>query len=511
MPMDTDYGDFTNPVIWEDLADDEVIRVGDVFYYTASTMHYSPGAPVLRSYDLVNWEYVGHSVPVLDFDKSYDLNGGRAYVNGIWASTLQYRESNKTFYWMGCMHNVGGSYVYTAKDVAGPWEKHRSTTCYYDMGLLIDDKDTMYVAYGNGTIRVAQLSADGFSEVRNEVVFQTPDVSPYFDGGPVEGSRMYKIDGTYYIFVTQYANGEFVLKSSGDAFGPYEWKPLAFRTPTPVSGAGYPHQGGIVQIQNGDWYYMSFVDAYPGGRIPVLAPLKWGADGWPEVELVGDRWGASYPHPDVPPHPMVKSRTGIDKFEGTKLGPEWEWNHNPDNSKWSVDNGLELQTATVTNDLYAARNTLTHRILGPKSTATIVLDYSNMKDGDRAGLALLRDKSAWIGVKKSGNAVSVYMLNGANLSTSGWSTSSTGSEVDIASIDGGKIWLRATADISPGQGRKGGFSYSTDGTSFKPFGNDISFNTDWQFFLGYRYAIFNYATTSLGGSVKVESFEVTAP
>jgi len=67
---------FTNPVIWQDFADLEVIRVGDTYYYTGSTMHYSPGAPVLRSYDLVNWEFIGHSVPVLDFGDAYDLLRG---------------------------------------------------------------------------------------------------------------------------------------------------------------------------------------------------------------------------------------------------------------------------------------------------------------------------------------------------------------------------------------------------------------------------------------------------
>jgi beta-xylosidase len=379
------------------------------------------------------------------------------------------------------------------------------------MGLLIDDSDTMYVAYGNGTISVAQLSEDGFSQVRNEAVFETPSDPTYFSGGPVEGSRMYQINGTYYILVTQYANGEFVLKSSGDAFGPYDWKPMAFHTPTPVQGAGFPHQGGIVQTQNGDWYYMSFIDAYPGGRVPVLAPVHFDEEGWPVVDLVNGGWGASYPHPDVPPHPMVKPRTGIDTFKGNALSHEWEWNHNPDNTKWSLDNGLVLQTATVTDDLYSARNTLTHRILGPKSTATIVLDYSNMQDGDRAGLALLRHQSAWIGVKKSGDSVSLMMVNGAALSTSGWTTSSKGTEVDSTSVSGGKIWLRATADITPGNNRRGSFSYSTDGTDFISFGNALTLNSDWQFFLGYRYAIFNYATMGLGGSVKVESFEVTAP
>ncbi|WP_436849374.1 hypothetical protein [Streptomyces massasporeus] len=49
---------YTNPVIWQDFADIDVIRVGDTFYASASTMHYSPGAPVLRSYDLCRLQYL---------------------------------------------------------------------------------------------------------------------------------------------------------------------------------------------------------------------------------------------------------------------------------------------------------------------------------------------------------------------------------------------------------------------------------------------------------------------
>jgi hypothetical protein len=67
----------------EDLADADVFRVDDTFYYSASTIHYSPGAPILRSFELVNWEYAGHSVPVLDFSEKYDFEGGNAYVKGI--------------------------------------------------------------------------------------------------------------------------------------------------------------------------------------------------------------------------------------------------------------------------------------------------------------------------------------------------------------------------------------------------------------------------------------------
>jgi beta-xylosidase len=497
---------FKNPVIWEDLADNEVIRVEDTYYFTASTMHFSPGAPILRSRDLVNWDYIGHSVPVLDYGNSYNLTGGRAYINGIWASSLRYRKSNNTFYWIGCMHGSGGGYVYTAPAIEGPWTKHSSQGCYYDVGLLIDDDDKMYVASGNTTISVAQLSSDGLSQVSSQTVFTSPS-----SVGALEGSRFNKINGSYYIFTTQYANGEYVLRSTSGPFGPYTLQKFAVKLSSPIASdpSGSPHQGSVVQTQNGDWYYMAFIDAYPGGRIPVLAPVTWSADGWPSVTLVNNGWGASYPFPNLPCSP-AKPRTGIDSFSTTALGPEWEWNHNPDNTKWSAGAGLTLQTATVTNDLYAARNTLTHRIVGPTSTATIVLDYSAMKDGDVAGLSMFRQSSAWIGIKRTAGASKVAMVDGLTMDGS-WNTTATGTEVASASVSGGKIWLRVAADITPGANRQAKFSYSLDGSQFTPLGNGLTLNDTWNFFMGYRYAIFNYATQSLGGSINVASFQVTAP
>lgn len=482
-----------------------MIRVDDTYYYTASTMHYSPGAPILRSKDLVNWEYVGHAVPVLDYDPKYSLTGGRAYVNGIWASSLGYRKSNHTFYWIGCMHDLGGGYVYTATTPEGPWTKHESQGCYYDVGLLIDDDDTMYTASGNTVISVAQLSADGFSQVKSQQVFTTPS-----NLGPLEGSRFYEINGSYYILTTQYANGEYVLRSTSGPFGPYELRPFAVQIAASVPGAGHPHQGGIVQTQNGDWYYTAFIDAYPGGRVPVFAPVTWSTDGWPSVVLDDGQWGASYPFPNVPCGAGVKPLTGVDTFTGPALGPEWEWNHNPDDTKWSAGGKLTLRTATVTNDLYAARNTLTHRILGPSSTATIVMDTSNMRDGDRAGLALLRDSSAWVGVKRDGGAYRVTMVNGLTMDQN-WNTTGTGSEVAAASVSGGKIWLRVAADIHPGANRQAYFYYGTDGSQFTELGGGFTLNDAWQFFLGYRFAIFDYATQALGGSVDVASFELATP
>jgi len=493
--------DFDNPVFWEDLADLDVFRVNDTYYYSASTMHYSPGAPILRSYDLVNWEFIGHSVPELSWSSKYDLTDGqRAYVKGIWASSLRYRSSNGLWYWAGCIE-FSQSYVYTAPSVTGPWTQSATIdNCWYDCGILIDDDDTMYVAYGNTEISVAQLSSDGLSQVKTQVIYNAPS-----DIGALEGNRFYKVNGRYYVLTDHPATSEYVLQASSP-FGPYTIKALVDSIASPISGADNPHQGGIVDTQSGDWYYMAFIDAYPGGRIPVLAPITWGSDGFPVLQAVNGAWGESYPFPE--PEHAITSPTGTDSFSGTSLGPQWEWNHNPDTTKFTVNNGLRLETATVTFDLYSARNTLTHRMFGPTTVGTIEMDYSKMAQGDRAGLAYLRDFSAWVGIKNDNGTFRVCMINGLAMDAN-WNTINTGSEVAGTTVSGGKIWLRASADIHPGANQQATFSYSTDGNNFAAIGSSYTLNSTWEFFMAYRYGIFNYATKALGGSVTISSFTMT--
>ena len=164
---------YVNPLLWEDLPDMEVIRVGDVYYMSVSSFHFSPGAPVLRSYDMVIWEYIGHSVPDLAvFGVRFCLDGygTSGYVRGVWASTLKHRQSDHQFYWYGAIQGTDQTFLYTAQKAEGPWSSHSPLDhFYYDAGLLIDDDDTMYIAHGNKTIRIAQLTHEGLSQVKNEV------------------------------------------------------------------------------------------------------------------------------------------------------------------------------------------------------------------------------------------------------------------------------------------------------------------------------------------------------
>ncbi|AEO61672.1 glycoside hydrolase family 43 protein [Thermothelomyces thermophilus ATCC 42464] len=462
-------GTFRNPILYEDFPDNDVsVGPDGAFYLSASNFHFSPGAPILRSYDLVDWEFVGHSIPRLDFGAGYDLppTGERAYRAGTWASTLRYRESTGLWYWIGCT-NFWRTWVFTAPAPEGPWTRagdFGDGVCFYDNGLLVDDDDTMYVVYthdGGKRVNVTQLSADGLSAVRTETVL----VPEQAGVDALEGNRMYKIDGRYYILNDHPGTTAYVWKSDSP-WGPYEGKALADNVASPLPGGGAPHQGSLVPTPSGAWYFMSFTWAYPSGRLPVLAPID-------NYTLGGN--GAA---------------------------------------------GLILRAATVApdDDLYSARNTLTHRAHGPFPSATLVLDVADMADGDRAGLAAFRDRSAYIGIHCSSSSdekkkKTYEVVARFNMTLDEWGSGETldlGEVVERVELASGvtRVWLRASMDARPDGERTARFGYSVDGgETFAGLGPAYQLYAGWPFFVGYRFAVFNYATKALGGSVTVLSLE----
>ncbi|KAF3926073.1 Beta-xylosidase [Dactylellina cionopaga] len=476
---------YTNPVVYSDYADNDVFKgPDDAYYLSASNMHYSPGAPILKSFDLVNWEPVGHSVPFIDNGDSYNMIGGTAYRGGTWASTMRYRASNGKWYWIGCM-NFWVTYVYTADTVTGPWTKSGTIyKCYYDCGLLIDDDDNMYVVYGGSSINLAQLTVDGLGETQSQLLFDQPSGVT-----GMEGNRMYKRNGLYYILNDYPSAGATYIWKSASPWGPWEYKQL--------------HNG----LQS-PWYFMSFTWAYPAGRMPVLAPVTWGSDGF--LSMVTDTnggWGLNYPNPL--PTVSTPSWYRTDTFSTGKLGPHWEFNHNPDNTNVSVSVGaVTLSACTITTDLYLARNTLTTRLYGPTPQGTIILDFNNMADGDRTGFAAFRDQTAWIGISREGSDYTLTVVHNITLSEETWTTVNNGTvnAQRIISKGTGIIWLKGNLDARAVGTKLVQFSYSTDGTTFTNFGDPYTLYTNWAYFMGYRWGIFNYATKALGGSVKLTSF-----
>lgn len=93
---DNGDGTFTNPLMWGDWPDPDIIRVDDDFYFISTSMHYVPGSPIATSKDLVNWKMVGYAVDRYDEDERYDMQNGQLYLNGSWANTIRY--NNGKFY-----------------------------------------------------------------------------------------------------------------------------------------------------------------------------------------------------------------------------------------------------------------------------------------------------------------------------------------------------------------------------------------------------------------------------
>lgn len=208
------------------------------------------------------------------------------------------------------------------------------------------------------------------------------------------------------------------------------------------------------------------------------------------------------------PQPLM-NWTGTDNFAGTKLGHDWEWNHNPDETKFSVDDGLTLSTATVTDDLYAARNTLTHRTFGEFPNGTIEVDFSEMAHGDYFGIAAFRDRTAFIGVFLDGEEYRLRTVHNITQDEETWETVDPGTVETEATIVDTKIWLRASLDVRASGTKEARFSYSFDGEDFIDYGGAYEMWTNWAYFMGYRFGIFNFATKELGGLIRVSSFTST--
>jgi beta-xylosidase len=238
-----------------------------------------------------------------------------------------------------------------------------------------------------------------------------------------------------------------------------------------------------------------------------MAPIHWDAEGWPSVEFTApNTWGSSYRYP-LPNHEVTPLRRTT-TFPGPELEHQFEWNHNPDTTKFTVQNGLTLRAATVTDDFFQARNTLSHRIVGPTSAAIVELDISGMLDGDKAGLAVFRFDVGWIGISKVGDTTTLEMVDSALMDpTDGWHTVNKGEVIASLELTFNTVWLKVDSEAD-GSPTSGNFSYSTDGINYTTLGKANYTANDKLFFMGDRWGIFNFATKSLGGEVVAKSFTI---
>lgn len=518
---DNGNGTFTNPIFYDEFSDPDMIRVGDYFYLTGTTMHSMPGLPVLRSKDLVNWEFVSYAAQKLDLGPEFRLeNGQNIYGQGFWAPSFRYHDG--TFYIFSNV-NKHTTQVFTAKDPAGPWQHRAMRRSLHDLSVLFDDDGKKYVVWGYRSIQFAELNDDLTDIVPGTQREIIPEAA-----GMGEGLHFYKIDGKYFIVSAWYDQRMRMPAARADRpEGPYEVNlaisidedfglaqgnrladmrgtkpPYDIKPGDPhATGKLSLHQGGIIQTPLGEWWGYSMIDYNSVGRLTALSPITW-HDGWPYFGLPGNltRTPRTWVKPKVSePQPITVPYQRDDDFSGSTLQPIWQWNHVPVDEAWSLEERqghLRLYALPATS-LWDARNTLTQRSIGPISSPIAVLDTSSMKDHDVAGLALFNRPYAWIGVERSGGKTMLVQFDEQT------------SRTTRVALDASRVWLRADCDFLK---ETASFSYSTDGRTFKPFGEPLTLVFQLTTFQGVRYALFSYNTSGArGGAADFDEFKVEQP
>ena len=512
-----------NPMLWADVPDPDVIRVGDTFYLVSTTMHLMPGAPVMASKDLKNWETVGYIFDRLTDSPKYDLLEGTAYGHGQGATSLKYHKGK--FYALLAPNEqgaMGDTYIFTADKAEGPWKIVSRMRHFHDCSLFFDDDDRVYVIYGTGEMMELKPDLSDVIEGTHQKIFEREAD----ETGLLEGSRMIKHRGKYYLLMIShvYAPGRHrreVCYRADDIHGPYEKQVIL---ESEFGGFSYEAQGTIVDSPDGDWYGIIFQDRGGVGRVLTVMPCRW-IDGWP---MLGDEEGK------VPARvrPLVSNQpeTAIvkaDDFSEPKLGLHWQWNHNPIAEAWSLAGRtgyLRLETTRVVATLYRAPNTRTQRMEGPQCSGAVCIDLSKMKDGDCAGLAAFNSDSGVLTIKKQGKKLTLEMSEQTCSLTEREKAVEHYDEKVIESVNltsllsplSTKIWLRIDADVRPQAEHTGGmpgadlatFYYSLDGQQWTRIGSDYKMSFDWRrFFMGTKFGIFCYATKKKGGYVDVAQFD----
>ncbi|KRF03612.1 glycoside hydrolase [Paenibacillus sp. Soil766] len=411
-PWVSDQGDgtFFNPVLYADYSDPDVICVGQDFYMTASSFGHIPGLPILHSKDLINWRLINHVIKRMDLP-DYELP---QHGKGVWAPSIRYHDGK---YWVFYGDPDVGIFMSTTDDPAGEWSTPHLVQAgkgLIDTCPFWDDDGQAYLVHAfagsragiKHKLRICRMSPDGKRLLdEGTIVYDNPDKHP-----TLEGPKMYKRNGTYYIFAPAggVETGWQTVFRSKNVFGPYEERVVLHQGNTSVNG---PHQGGWVELESGESWFMHFQDRDAYGRIMHLQPVEWVED-WPLMgkdinkDGIGEP-GLQWNKPDVGKQFPIEVPVSSDEFDKSQLGLQWQWQANPLQRWYSLEErpgSLRLFAEALpagTPSLYHAPHLLLQKFPAPAFVATVKLDASGLKSGERAGLIVFGYQYMYIGIHRT--------------------------------------------------------------------------------------------------------------
>lgn len=423
---DIGNGTYTNPILYADYSDPDVIRVGNHYYMTVSSFNCTPGLPVLHSTDLVNWEIINFALQKQVPEEVFNIP---QHSKGVWAPAIRFHKNEFYIYWGDPDYGV---YMVKTKDIYGKW---REPILVMSGKGIIDpcplwDGDTAYLVHGWAGSRAGINSILTINKMNSEGTKVLDEGQNVFDGHDkhhtMEGPKLYKKDGYYYILAPAggVENGWQVALRSKNIYGPYEDKVVLEQGSTNVNG---PHQGAWVTSSDNKSWFVHFQDQGVYGRVLHLQPMNW-KDNWPVIGKDFDDNGIGEPVASYS-KPFSKLKSGIinpaesDEFNDGKSGLQWQWYANS-SIKWSAEipgtNSLRLFAMSLKNEpnLWNVPNLLLQKLPAPDFTATtkVKLTTEWNTPGKKAGLLLMgqaygyaaitfRDDKYWVQQVIAENAI----------------------------------------------------------------------------------------------------------
>lgn len=507
----------TNPILYTDYPDPDIIRVGDTYYMVSTTMHFMPGGVILRSYDLVHWEIASYVYETLDDTPGQRLADDKGiYGKGMWAASIRYHKG--TFYVCFVANDTGKTYLYMSDRIEGPWKKSYIEGFFHDNSILFDDDGRVYIAYGNREIYITELNEDLTAPkeggLHRMAIKDTGDVILGY-----EGAHFYKINGKYYLFFIHWPKGGLRTEAcfcADSLLGEFTGGDvLSYDLDGIRSGVA---QGGIVDTSEGDWYSIMFQDHGAVGRIPVLVPVTWEND-FPVFGggIAPKTLAVKSNKPEYEYEPLWCDDDFTYPFDANrniKLKNPWQWNHNPDNALWSVTEKpgtLRIRSGKLSTNLVQAVNTLTQRTIGPQCAAEITLCGRELKDGDYAGLCTLQGDYGFIAMtKEDGQTYLVMAEKAPTEGYAGMGSVNTEPAKIVAKIpmETDTVTLRAVCRLTPTDTAEFFFASGIDGTEpkFKKLGDTHKLYFKLDHFVGCRFGLFLFSTKETGGMAEFSKF-----
>jgi beta-xylosidase len=482
-------GTYKNPILETNYPDNDIIRQGDTYYMMSSTCHFTPGMVILKSSDLVNWEFSNYimSAPI-NFDSNFNIDQDKLLTSrGTWAGSFGFNGEYYFAYWCYNQRHLkpGGTqkiFYAKARNMTDPWSTPKEITWANGQSInttdpgVFWDMETQKAWIGLWTkdvVKIYRLTWDGDKILDNkeEGIFVTDTLEG-------EAVKIYKFDDWYYLLNIHLRDHEGMhqrlaaIQRAKKIEGPWEGRLIL------ENGNGMkrsPAQGSIVKVDNGSWWFihqLSFgaPDERYNGRPQFLEPMVW-KDGWPQVGVDTDNdgigevvWHHNKPFNNGP----VKAPSTDDDFSKPELGLQWYWRFNPLMDRWSLTERpgfLRLKSCKSgsnadKNNYDRLPNLLGQRVMGRHDNVmTAKFGLSGLENGQEVGFHISARFINAIGVKKEVDRTHLFFRKSSSAGT----LVTRGEEIQTT-----QIWFQTKVENGMAC-----FFYSLDGETFTQLGDEV--------------------------------------